>query len=578
MNARLLRIAGLLGFVALWICESAAAAPEARAWLDRNSMHIGETVTLNVEVSGDTGAKQPDFSVLQNDFEMLGTQSQTSMSIVNGESNSKLLWAVGLQPKRAGTLTIPAFAIGNANTQAIALNVLPAQAGAVGKAGDDVFVDAEATPRSPYVQQEVRLTVKLFYALNLTDGNLDDPKVEGLVVRKLGQDSNYTAEVDHRRYRVVERHYAISAEKSGALEIPAIAFRGHAFGPGDLNSFFSRGQGISAQSEPITLDVRARPPESGSDVWLPAQSLTLSAEGVDANSSVHVGEPLTLTLRLKAQGLGFEQLPELKLPKIDGADIYPDKETTQNRDDGSWQYGTRERKFAIVPSRAGTLQIPQISIAWWDSAHDRAAISEVPALSISVAPAQGSGAPEPARPVAPSRSSEAPASAAPALAPITATSDLELRQWRLLAFAAIALWALTAAAVLAWLLSRRRAQRRASRQQELPAAQITGGNEFRAACTRGDLPAAARALLNWARRERPALRNLGELARAVTDPKQAAVLGELERALYASESAAADASLATRLAQAFRSGFSFAPIRGKRADEPVLAELYPFKI
>jgi hypothetical protein len=164
------------------------------------------------------------------------------------------------------------------------------------------------------------------------------------------------------------------------------------------------------------------------------------------------------------------------------------------------------------------------------------------------------------------------------LAPITATSDLELRQWRLLAFAAIALWVLTAAAVLAWLLSRRRAQRRAGLQQDLPAAQITGGNEFRAACTRGDLPAAARALLNWARRERPALRNLGELARAVTDPKQAAVLRELERALYASESAAADASLATRLSQAFRSGFSFATIRGKRADEPVLAELYPFKI
>ncbi|HEX3122683.1 MAG TPA: BatD family protein [Rhodanobacteraceae bacterium] len=578
MNARLLRIAGLLGFVALWICESAAAAPEARAWLDRNSMHIGETVTLNVEVSGDTGAKQPDFSVLQNDFEMLGTQSQTSMSVVNGESNSKLLWAVGLQPRRAGTLTIPAFAIGNVKTQAISLNVLPAQAGAVGKAGDDVFVDAEATPRSPYVQQEVRLTVKLFYALNLTDGNLDDPKVEGLVVRKLGQDSNYTAEVDHRRYRVVERHYAISAENSGALEIPAIAFRGHAFGPGDMNSFFSRGQGIAAQSEPITLDVRARPPESGSDVWLPAQSLTLSAEGVDASSSVHVGEPLTLTLRLKAQGLGFEQLPELKLPKIDGADIYPDKETTQNRDDGSWQYGTRERKFAIVPSRPGTLQIPQISIAWWDSAHDRAAISEVPALSIPVAPAQATGAPEPARPVAPSPSGEAPPSAAPALAPITATSDLELRQWRLLAFAAIALWIVSAAAALAWLLSRRRAQRRASRQQDQPAALISGGNEFRAACTRGDLPAAARALLTWARRERPALRNLGELARAVSDAKQAAVLGELERALYASASAPVDAAFATRFAQAFRSGFAFAAIRGQRADEPVLAELYPFKI
>ena len=577
MNHRRLRIASLLGLVALWICGTAAAAPEARAWLDRNSMHMGETVTLNVEVSGDSGAKQPDFSMLQNDFELLGTQSQTSMSILNGESNSKLLWAVGLQPKHAGTLTIPAFAIGNAKTQALTLNVRPAQAGAVGKTGDDVFVDAEAMPRSPYVQQEVRLTVKLFYALNLTDGNLDDPKVEGLVVRKLGQDSNYTAEVDHRRYRVVERHYAISAENSGTLEIPAIAFRGHAFGPGDLNSFFSRGQGIAAQSEPIMLDVRARPPESGTDVWLPAQSLTLSAEGIDANSSVHVGEPLTLTLRLKAQGLGFEQLPELKLAKIDGADVYPDKETTQNRDDGSWQYGTRERKFAIVPSRAGTLDIPAISIAWWDTAHDRAATSEVAGLKISVQPAPGSGAPEPAKPVV-SRPSNAPA-AAPALAPITATSDLELREWRLLAFAAIALWVATVvAAGIAWLLYRRRARLRAMALQEQPAPRAAGGNEFRAACTRGDLPGAARALLVWARRERPALRNLGELARAVSDTNQSVLIAELERALYAGAKSAADASLATRLINAFKPGFAFADVRHKRGDEPVLAELYPFRI
>lgn len=577
MKTRPRRIAALLGIVALWICASAAAAPEARAWLDRNSMHMGETVTLNVEVSGDSGAKQPDFSVLQNDFELLGTQSQTSMSILNGESNSKLLWAVGLQPKHAGALTIPSFAVGSAKTQALSLNVRPAQAGAVGKAGDDVFVDVDATPRSPYVQQEVRLTVKLFYALNLTDGNLDDPKVEGLVVRKLGQDSNYTAEVDHRRYRVVERHYAISAENSGALEIPPIGFRGHAFGPGDLNSFFSRGQGITAQSEPITLDVRARPPESGTDVWLPAQSLTLSAEGVDATSSVRVGEPLTLTLRIKAQGLGFEQLPELKLPKIEGADVYPDKETTQNRDDGSWQYGTRERKFAIVPSRAGTLDIPALSIAWWDTAHDRAAVGEVPALKVPVEPAQASGAPEPARPLA-LQPSQAPA-AAPALAPITATSDLELRQWRLIAFVAIGLWLASVAAGIGWLWHRRRTRLRALALREQPPPRAAGGNEFRAACTRGDLPAAARALLAWARRERPALRNLGELARAVSEADQSAVLAELERALYAGgASGAADAAFAARLAKTFKAGFAFADVRHGRGGEPVLAELYPFRI
>jgi hypothetical protein len=163
------------------------------------------------------------------------------------------------------------------------------------------------------------------------------------------------------------------------------------------------------------------------------------------------------------------------------------------------------------------------------------------------------------------------------LAPITATSDLELRQWRQIAFAAIALWLVTAVAAIIWLLARRRTRARVS-PQDRQSTPSTGGQEFRAACTRGDLPAAARALLAWARRERPALRNLGELARAVTDANQSALLGELERALYAGGSAAADASLMTRLSQAFHSGFVFPQMRGKRADEPVLAELYPFKI
>jgi len=362
VNAFVARLAVALGFAALWICGSAAGA-EARAWLDRNSMHMGETVTLNVESSGDSSATQPDFAALGDDFDLLGTQSSSSVSIVNGQTSSKLLWAVGLQPKHAGNLTIPAFTVGGAKTAPLTLNVLAAATGAVGKAGDDLFVQAEAVPRSPYVQQEVRLTVKLYYALSLIDGNLDDPKADGLVVRKLGQDSNYTADLGGRRYRVVERHYAASAENSGTLDLPPIVFRGRGLDPGDMNSFFSRGRSVSAQSDPIALDVRTRPPASGGDMWLPAQSLTLTAEGAGTDAGARVGEPLTLTVHLKAQGLAFEQLPELKLPKIDGAEVYPDKETTQNRDDGSWIYGQRERKFAIVPTRVGKLVLPELSIA-----------------------------------------------------------------------------------------------------------------------------------------------------------------------------------------------------------------------
>ncbi len=308
------------------------------------------------------------------------------MNIVNGQASSKLLWAVGLEPKQYPARSrFQRWRTGFADA---ALNlVVQPLAPQTGKAGDSVFLDVSVQPLTPYVQQQVRVTLKLFYAVNLTDGNLEEPHGDGLSVRKLGQDASYTADVEGHRYHVLERHYALSAEKSGALTLAPIVFHGHAVDPNDINSFFSRGHAVSAQAQAVTLDARPRPASSGNDAWLPAQSLDLKADGIDANTPGRVGEPLTLTLHLKAQGLGFEQLPELKLPKIDGADIYPDKETTQNKDDGAWQYGERERKFAIVPNRPGELTVPALSLSWWDTEHDRAASTDLPAVTLKIAPA-----------------------------------------------------------------------------------------------------------------------------------------------------------------------------------------------
>jgi BatD DUF11 like domain len=567
----------LSALASLWICAGADAA-EVRAWLDRNSMQMGETVTLNVEVTGDNGAAKPDFGTLAQDFNLLGSQSSTSMNIVNGQASSKLLWAIGLEPKHAGTLMIPALDIAGQHTQPLTLNVQAAIAGTGGKAGDDVYLDVSVEPRAPYVQQQVHLTVKLYFALNLTDGSLDDPQADGLVVKKLGQDANYAADVGGRRYRVLERRYALLPEKSGAIALPVIAFRGHAVDPSDVNSFFSRGRSIAARADAITLDVRPRPAASGNDAWLPAHSVTLSADGIDATKTTRVGEPLTLNLHLKAQGLGFEQLPELALPKIDGADVYPDKTTTQNRDDGEWLYGERERKFALVPNRAGPLSLPAISIGWWDTAHDRAETAEVPALTLNVESAAGVAAGPDASNAAnaanaASRQNPVASAAAVGATSVFADQGAEANLWRRLAFFALALWALTLTAWIVWLVRQRRRT-----QVEIPAHAVadtaaTARTAFRAACTNKDLSAAARTLLAWARSIDSQVRNLGDLSRRVSDKTQVTAITELDRALYG---AGKVDGLGARLAAAFRNGpdlsQSVAP-----TSLPPLPPLYPFR-
>ncbi len=558
-------------WIALITVTINAQATELRAWLDRDTMQIGETVTLNVEITGTTNSESPDFSALKQDFQLLGTSSSTSVNMVNGSSSAKLLWAVGLEPKHEGTIVVPALTIGGASTAALSLKVLPAPAGATGKQGDDVYIEVKAEPQSPYVQQQIRYSVKLYFAVNLTDGNIEEPHADGLVVKKLGQDQNYQAMVGGRRYHVIERHYALAAEKSGTLTLPAINFRGRAIDPGDVNSFFNRGRTLSARSDAIALEVRPRPADSGTASWLPAVALSLAADAVDGTTTARVGEPLTLTLRIKAQGLSQEQLPELELPHIDGADVYPDKSVTHTRDNDGWLYAERERKFAIVPTRAGKLALPALSIDWWDTEHDRGVTAQLPAQEFDVQ-ATAVVAPTPSRSVA---TEPADAQKPGAIEPNAALPTFSGEPaWRLIAFISFGLWVLSVAGGCVFMYVRRQRRLRGNEAPALKHRSKAAKIQFRVACAKTNLSAISNALLVWARDERPDLRNLGELARVLTDANQREALSELERARYGG---GADTGLVVRLRHAFAQGFSFEMGSTLGTPNSVLPPLYPFK-
>ena len=570
MSGRMRRCAWI---VALWLMMASVCAhsAEVRAWLDRNTMQLGETVTLNVEVANGSNDAKPDFSALESDFNLSATQSSSSINIVNGQSSSKLLWAVALEPKRAGTLTIPSLSLAGQDTQPLTLTVQTAST-ASGKAGDDVYIETTIEPRSPYVQQQVSMTVKLYFSVSLIDGSLDDPQAPGLIVRKVGaQDSNFAADVGGRRYRVLERRYVVQAEKSGSIALPPIMFRGHAMDRNDANSFFSRGHNVSAHSDPITLDVRPRPANAGTDAWLPARSVTLTADGIDANTAAQVGEPLTLTLRLQADGLGFEQLPELTLPKIDGADIYPDKASTQNKDSGDLTTGERERKFAIVPKRAGSLVIPSLSIGWWDTAHDRPETATVPEIDLNVQPAAGAAAPHTPAPLPSPTGALLPAASAPTASAPHTIADTEPTFWRTLALITIVLWIATAAGWILWSTRQRKLVTALPEKKDASASDASAKMSFRDACAGGDWSAVSRALLGWAHSRKIAARNLRELADAVNDPAQIAAIEHLESVRYGTASAD---GLHEQLTKAFRNGPQFRQISAPAA-AAVLPRLYP---
>ena len=104
-----------LVFLLLALCALPAFA-QTRAWLDRDRINANETVTLNIRTDG---MARPDYDPLLADFVVSGRSSRTEMDNTGVHS----LYAVALQPRRAGRITIPALRIGNERTQPLALQV-----------------------------------------------------------------------------------------------------------------------------------------------------------------------------------------------------------------------------------------------------------------------------------------------------------------------------------------------------------------------------------------------------------------------------------------------------------------------
>lgn len=562
----------LTGLCLLLVGIAAAGADTTgvRAWLDHDSVQFGETVTLNVEAQAGSIA-QPDFTPLKQDFNLLQTQSSQQISIVNGVSTSKTLWAIGLEPKHEGRITIAPIAVGTASTAAISVNVLAQASPASAKAGGEAFLEVTAEPMDPYVQQQVRYVAKLYFAFDLTDGNLSAPQADGLGVQQLGQERKYVTTVGARRYNVVERRYTLTPERSGVIDVPALVFRGTALDATDPTGFFSRGRSVSARSDPVHLDVRPKPASWTDGAWLPAASVLLKDE-TDLPDEVHVGDPVTRTIRLQAQGLGFEQLPELVLAAPEGAEMYPDKAETRTREDGEWTYGERVRKFAFVPNRPGTLTIPGITVNWWNTAENRAEVAQLPARTIRVLATAGggAGAVPPAHGAVPMPASPG-AAAVPASTPIAgpaAGDPSTLRRWQSLAMLASALWLIT---LVAWWRARRP---RLSVGAVLPDVAPDSSSQraaFLRACSLAEYAGAERALVAWARNERPEVRNLGELAGHLDDETQRSALGDLQRARYAGT---VSDGLAGRLQAAFKNGIGWRATPGGHARASGLPVLY----
>ena len=111
-----------------------------------------------------------------------------------------------------------------------------------------------------------------------------------------------------------------------------------------------------------------------------------------------VGEPLTRTLTLLANGSMVSQLPELNTakPAVRGAEgtdaqlkSYPDQPVLQEQKKADGIIALREEKIALIPSKAGSYILPAIEVPWFNTKTQKVEIAKIPETSLTALEVEG---------------------------------------------------------------------------------------------------------------------------------------------------------------------------------------------
>jgi hypothetical protein len=506
------------------------------ATADRTLLDSNETLQLTVRYDAQVLSSEPNFDVLQRDFKILSNNRQQQYSMINGRTESYTDWKLTLQPKRIGRLLIPSIKFKKDISDAIEISVRKASPS--NTTGQPVYTETLIDKSAVYVQEQLLLTHRLYTSIQLTDLSIEELVIPGAIVQKASQ-NQFRKRIGNRDYIVVEMAYAVFPQTSGKLDIPAIGLSAYQVGNNSQNSFFrSRGNQLIRNTESKIIDVMAKPAHIDADQWMPSSQLQLNQQWSSSLDQLVVGEPITRTITISAKGLTGAQIQPLSLTPSNNYKVYPDQAQLDEQVDSNGVTGIRRESLALVPNRQGEIILPEISVRWWDTVHQRMQTATLEAIRLDIGPAPSDSGTNTDSYLAPidmvdSNQNQANPSDQPSL--LTDTGSSWLLQLSL------ALNALLLALVVAVLLKRSK-QAEAARtksqlssqsnsprlklKQRLQAIEIAAGN--------GDLAAVREGILAWGRGAFPneKIKTVDEIALLCADIELTEQLRLLDQSLY----------------------------------------------
>ncbi|OCH46775.1 BatD family protein [Vibrio cyclitrophicus] len=371
-------------------------AATAVASVSQNSVTKDEVFLLRVTTDEKVSSGALDLAPLQKDF-YVGTPSfGSSMRIVNGSRTVSSEWNITLAPLRLGRLEIPSFDIEGAKTQPITINVAVNKAAP--KQSDMAEFQLDLSKNSLYPQEVAELDVKLIIKADprrLQDPKIAPPNSQGLKVDPIGESKQYQDVINGQEVTVVQQSFHISSQKPGQFKLNGPKLTG-AVVYSTNNSSTTR---LFQLDTPVkTLDVAVKEvPKGYQGEWLPTSNFKLiqqwsDSQGNELGSSnalgddkqkieMEAGDSLTRTITMTASNLTQHQLPKLNITYPKTVRVYEEKPkfgTTQSGD------AVVVYKQVLIPKESGSISLPDVSQAWFNTDSQSRETSNALGLELSV--------------------------------------------------------------------------------------------------------------------------------------------------------------------------------------------------
>lgn len=503
------------------------------AQLDVNPVLINDSFHLIYTAEGSVDG-DPDFSPINKDFKLRGTQQSSNLSVINGNFQRTKKWILTLIAKKTGTFRIPPISFGTDKSPEVEIVVKEVPVSNSSSPTDDFFIEIEADNKSIFVQQQALITVRLYIAKNITSYQFADLETSNpdTIIEQLSKDKQYKTYRGAKPYIIFEKQYALFPQHAGTLDIKSLAAEigiatrtssGRFFDPFNANTITKR-----LRSKPLTIKVKAIPSTSRNHNWMPTPSLKL-VEDWPRNTTFKVGEPITRTLTLIADGLTSSQLTEVKQPAVNGINQYPDKALLQDNTTPTGITSTRKQKIALIPTRHGTYTLPAIDIPWWNTKKSKIDIAHISTRTFKVI---GTAQTDNTAPISNTPLNETKTTNQTVLDSTTFSSDPSVTSdkkllfnipWFWLSILFFVLWLFT---ILLWLRARKQTVITNNSNEDKSISISTSLKYLKSACGRNNPQDTKTALLGWGQlifNNNPP-NNLAELAEKLDSPIKELIL------------------------------------------------------